>query len=74
MYQYFNGAIKKHGWENFSIEVLEECESREKLDEREKFLDCKPQYKKDSAVRAVADKKAGAKRKATMAAKTLEEY
>lgn len=37
-------AIKKYGWENFSAEVLEECETQEQLDEREIFwiakLDC----------------------------------
>ena len=30
-------AIKKYGWENFSVEVLEECENREQLNEREIF-------------------------------------
>lgn len=30
-------AIKKYGWKNFSVEVLEECENREKLNEREIF-------------------------------------
>jgi len=30
-------AIQKYGWENFSVEVLEECESREKLNERKIF-------------------------------------
>lgn len=30
-------AIQKYGWENFSVEVLEECKSREKLNEREIF-------------------------------------
>ncbi len=30
-------AIRKHGEKNFTIEVLEECETREQLNEREKF-------------------------------------
>ena len=37
-------AIKKYGWENFSAEVLEECETQKQIDEREMFwiakLDC----------------------------------
>ena len=38
-------AIRKHGWENFSVEVLEECDTNEQINEREKFwivtLNCK---------------------------------
>lgn len=34
---YVDKAIKKYGWETFTVEVLEECDSREKLNEREKF-------------------------------------
>ena len=30
-------AIKKYGWKNFSVEVLEKCENREQLNEREIF-------------------------------------
>ena len=30
-------AIGKYGWENFKVEVLEECETQEELNEREKF-------------------------------------
>ena len=30
-------AIKKYGWENFSVEVIEEYENRDKLNEREIF-------------------------------------
>ena len=30
-------AIQKYGWENFTLEVLEECESPEQLHEREIF-------------------------------------
>lgn len=30
-------AIQKYGKENFSKEVVEECESKEQLDEREKY-------------------------------------
>ena len=35
--QYVDRAIQKHGWENFTVEVLEECETPEQLDEREIF-------------------------------------
>ena len=35
--QYIDRAIKKYGWENFMVEVLEECDSFEQLNEREKF-------------------------------------
>lgn len=42
---YVDNAARAHGWENFVIEVLEECETPEQLDEREIFwiaeLDCK---------------------------------
>ena len=38
-------AIRKHGWENFSVEILEECDTKEQLNEREIFgiaaLNCK---------------------------------
>ena len=34
---YLGHAIKKHGWENFKVEILEECETPEKLNERETF-------------------------------------
>lgn len=38
-------AIRKHGWENFSVEVLEECDTKEEFNEREIFwiaaLNCK---------------------------------
>lgn len=34
---YVDKAIRKHGWENCKIEVLEECENREQLNEREIF-------------------------------------
>ena len=38
-------AIRKYGWENFSVEVLEECDMKEELNEREIFwiaaLNCK---------------------------------
>ena len=38
-------AIRKYGWENFSVEVLEECDTKEQLNEREIFwiaaLNCK---------------------------------
>ena len=30
-------AIQKYGWENFKAEVIEECETLEKLNEREKY-------------------------------------
>lgn len=30
-------AIQKYGWENFKIEILEECDTQEKLDAREIF-------------------------------------
>ena len=35
--QYIDGVIQDVGWENFTVEVLEECETREQLNEREKF-------------------------------------
>ena len=35
--QYIDFEIQKYGWENFKFEVLEECASREQLNEREKF-------------------------------------
>lgn len=38
-------AIRKHSWENFIVEVLEECDTKEQLNEREIFwiaaLNCK---------------------------------
>ena len=30
-------AIHKYGWENFTVEILERCTSREELNEREKY-------------------------------------
>ena len=30
-------AIQKYGWENFTHKILEECENREQLNEREIF-------------------------------------
>lgn len=43
--QCIDRAIRKYGWENFTVEVLEECNSKQELDERERFwiieLDCK---------------------------------
>ncbi len=42
---YIDRSIQKYGWENFSVEILEECETPEQLNEREifwiKFLDTK---------------------------------
>ena len=42
---YIDRALQKYGLENFIIEVIEECETREQLNEREKFwiaaLNCK---------------------------------
>ena len=35
--QYIDRVIQDIGWENFTVEVLEECESREQLNERETF-------------------------------------
>lgn len=34
---YLNRAIKKYGKENFSKEIIEDCETKEILDEREKY-------------------------------------
>lgn len=34
---YVDKAIRKHGWENFTVEILAECESKEKLDAKEIF-------------------------------------
>lgn len=34
---YIDYAIQKHGWENFSVEIIETCETLEQLNEREKF-------------------------------------
>lgn len=34
---YIGKAIRKYGWENFTVEVLEECETPEQLNERERF-------------------------------------
>lgn len=42
---YIDRALQKYGLENFIVEVIEECETREQLNEREKFwiaaLNCK---------------------------------
>ena len=42
---YFDRAIRKYGLENFDISILEECETIDELNEREKFwireLNCK---------------------------------
>ena len=42
---YIDRAIQKNGWENFSVEIIETCETLEQLNEREKFwireLNCK---------------------------------
>ena len=35
---YLKRAIEKYGKDNFSKEIVEECESKEKLDEREIYL------------------------------------
>lgn len=34
---YIDRAIRKHGWKNFSVEIIETCETLEQLNEREKF-------------------------------------
>ena len=34
---YVDRAIKKYGWDNFKAEVIEECETIEKLNEREMY-------------------------------------
>ena len=34
---YIGNAIRHHGWKNFTVEVLEECDTPEQLNEREKF-------------------------------------
>lgn len=34
---YVDRAIRTHGWENFSVEVLEECDNRAQINEREQF-------------------------------------
>lgn len=43
--QYIDCAIKKYEWENFKVEIIAECESKEELNEREvffiDFFDCK---------------------------------
>ena len=43
--QYVDKAIQKYGWENFAVKILEECETREQLNEREifwiAFFNCK---------------------------------
>ncbi|MBE8952419.1 MAG: GIY-YIG nuclease family protein [Quinella sp. 1Q7] len=42
---YVDRAIRKYGWENFTVEILEECDTREQLNERERYwiahLNCK---------------------------------
>ena len=34
---YIGNAIRHYGWKNFTVEVIEECETLEQLNEREKF-------------------------------------
>ncbi len=34
---YIDKAIQKYGWKNFTVQVLEECETQEQLNEREIF-------------------------------------
>lgn len=36
--QYIDRAIRKYGWENFTVEVLKECKSKEELDYWEKYF------------------------------------
>ena len=42
---YIGNAIRHYGWKNFTVEVIEECETLEQLNERERFwidyFDCK---------------------------------
>ena len=35
--QYVDKVLRKHGWENVIVEVIEECETKEQLNEREKI-------------------------------------
>ena len=35
--KYLKRAVEKYGCENFKVELIEECNSKEELDEREKF-------------------------------------
>ena len=34
---YVDRAIRKHGWENFTVEILDECETIDELNEREQY-------------------------------------
>ena len=34
----FHKAIREHGWENFSFEIIENCDSREEMFEREAYF------------------------------------
>lgn len=35
--KYLKKALNKYGWDNFKVELLEECSSQEELNDREKF-------------------------------------
>ena len=34
---YIDNAIRHYGWDNFTVEVIEECATPEQLNERERF-------------------------------------